>query len=247
MTMPELTSDALRAWTRIESQIAGQAAPALAPPAARARARALVVAAARTTATVAALAALPFLLLVRGSVSLYLHYHVSTWLALGAGAGCTALLVTAYAAWAWRRLTGRVRLRLVARRVALPLVLAYAGYALLFLSSANAKSESVRAYYTTLHPLLRVALSTLVLADRDIVITDLARRPADYSAMRLPVNDGSLHYIQRDGYAHAADVRTVGRGFVKNRLVQVYFWAMGFDTLRHTGTADHLHVELAVR
>jgi len=23
--------------------------------------------------------------------------------------------------------------------------------------------------------------------------------------------------------------------------------AMGFDTLRHVGTADHLHVELAVR
>jgi len=34
---------------------------------------------------------------------------------------------------------------------------------------------------------------------------------------------------------------------VKNRLVQLYFVAMGFDTLRHVGTADHLHVELAVR
>ncbi|HEX4601354.1 MAG TPA: hypothetical protein VH116_08170 [Gemmatimonadales bacterium] len=241
--MPELKLDAFRAWTRIESQIAGRTAPAAAPS----KGRALVLAGARATATVALLIALPFLLLVRVSLFLYLHRHVPTWLALAAGAGCTALLVTGYAAWGWRRLTGRLRLRLVARRVALPLVLAYAGYALLFLSSANAKSERVRAYYTTLHPLLRVALSTLVLADRDIVITDLARRPEDYRAMGLPVNDGSLHYIQQDGYAHAADLRTAGRGLVKNRLVQLYFWAMGFDTLRHTGTADHLHVELAVR
>ncbi|HEX4573630.1 MAG TPA: hypothetical protein VH158_00765 [Gemmatimonadales bacterium] len=243
MAMPGLALDAFRAWTRIESQITGQGAPAVA----HGKGRALVVAVARATATVALLVALPFLLLVRVSLFLYLHRHVPTWLALAAGAACTTLLVTAYAAWVWRRLTGRVRLRLVARRVALPLVLAYAGYALLFVSSANAKSERVRAYYTTLHPLLRLALSTLVLADRDIVITDLARRPADYRAMGLPVNDGSLHYVQQDGYAHAADLRTVGRGLVKNRLVQLYFWAMGFDTLRHTGTADHLHVELAVR
>jgi hypothetical protein len=26
--------------------------------------------------------------------------------------------------------------------------------------------------------------------------------------------------------------------------VQFYFWLMGFDTRRHVGTADHLHVEL---
>jgi len=39
-------------------------------------------------------------------------------------------------------------------------------------------------------------------------------------------------------------LRTTGRGFIKNRGVQVYFWLMGFDTRRHVGTADHLHVEL---
>jgi len=33
---------------------------------------------------------------------------------------------------------------------------------------------------------------------------------------------------------------------VKNRLVQLYFWCLGFGTLRHVGTADHLHVELPV-
>ena len=65
--------------------------------------------------------------------------------------------------------------------------------------------------------------------------------------MGLSANDGSLHYRQHDGYTHAADLRTVGRGAVQNRLVQLYFWSMGFGTLRHAGTADHLHVELRVR
>ena len=126
-------------------------------------------------------------------------------------------------------------------------MVAYCAYALVYLSATNAKSEQVRAYYRSLHPLLRVALSTLVLADRDVVITDLARRPEDYATMGLPRHDGTLHYVQRDGYAHAADLRTAGRGMVRNRLVQLYFWSMGFNTLRHVGTADHLHVELPVR
>ncbi|HEV2749308.1 MAG TPA: hypothetical protein VGV12_02165, partial [Gemmatimonadales bacterium] len=141
----------------------------------------------------------------------------------------------------------RVRLALVGRRIALPFVVAYCLYALVYLSTANAKSERVRAYYASLHPLLRVGLSTLIVLDREAVITDLARRPQDYRAMGLPPNDGSLHFVQRDGYTHAADLRTTGRGLVKNRLVQLYLWSVGFRTLRHSGTSDHLHVELPVR
>ena len=192
------------------------------------------------------MALLPFLVLVRVAVFLYEREGYSTVLALAGGAACTAAIVTAYAAWAWHRITGRVQLGLIARRFAFPPVVAYCGYALIYLSSGNAKSESVRAYYASLHPLLRVALSTLILIDGDAVITDLARRREDYSTMGLPPSDGSLHYVQRDGYAHAADLRTAGRGMVKNRLVQLYFWSMGFGTLRHTGTSDHLHVELPV-
>jgi len=178
---------------------------------------------------------------------LYQRGGYPTALALAGSVACTTLVVTAYAAWAWHRLTGRVRLPLVARRVALPLVVAYSAYALVYLSAGNAKSPQVRAYYASLHPLLRVALSTVILADRDLMVTDLARRPADYQTMGLPANDGSLHYVQADGYVHAIDLRTAGRSFVKNRLVQAYFWCMGFATLRHVGTADHLHVELPVR
>ena len=120
-------------------------------------------------------------------------------------------------------------------------------HALIYFSSANAKSQRVRAYYASLHPLLRLALSTLILADRDLVVTDLVRGPDAYAAMGLTPNDGSLHYFQRDGYAQAVDLRTAGRGVLKNRLVQAYFWSMGFATLRHVDTGDHLHVELSVR
>jgi len=201
----------------------------------------------RLAAKALAVALLPFLVLVKVAVYLYSHQGYSTVLALASGTACTAALVTAYAAWLWHRFTGRVRLALVARRFALPLVVAYCGYALIYLSSANVKSDRVRAYYASLHPLLRVALSTLILADRELVITDLARGPNDYATMGLVPNDGSLHYVQRDGYAHAADLRTAGRGELENRLVQAYFWSMGFATLRHNGTSDHLHVELPVR
>jgi len=190
---------------------------------------------------------LPFLVLVKVAVFLYSHQGYSTVLALASGTACTAALVTAYAAWVWHRFTGRVRLGLVARRFALPLVVAYCGYGLIYLSSANAKSERVRAYYGSLHPLLRVALSTLIFVDRDVVVTDLARGPEDYAAMGLAPNDGSLHYVQRDGYTHAADLRTASRSELKNVLVRVYFWSMGFATLRHVGTGDHLHVELPLR
>ncbi|HYS59416.1 MAG TPA: hypothetical protein VEM27_02405, partial [Gemmatimonadales bacterium] len=192
-------------------------------------------------------AVLPFLALVRVAVFLYEYEGWPTAFALTGGIACTAAVVTAYGAWAWHRLTGQVRLALVGRRIALPFVVAYSIYALVYLSSANAKSDRVRAYYASLHPLLRVGLSTLIVFDGDAVITDLARRPEDYKTMGLPPNDGSLHLVQRDGYAHAADLRTGGRGFLRNRLVQLYLWGLGFSTLRHTGTSDHLHVELPVR
>src|SRR2546428_6354386 len=65
--------------------------------------------------------------------------------------------------------------------------------------------------------------------------------------MGLATNHASPHYRQRDGYGHAADLRTAGRGEARNRLVQLYFWIMGFGTLRHVGTADQPHVQLPGR
>src|SRR2546430_1306453 len=149
------------------------------------------------------LAGPPLFLLVRGWVFLYLHSGYGRWLALAGGAGCTLLVVTAYAAWVSHRLTGRVNVLVLVRRVALPLVLAYCGYALIYLSSGNAKSDQVRAYYGSLHPLLRVVLSTWILVDKDILITDLARRRTDDAALGIGPNGRALHYVQGDRYVQA--------------------------------------------
>ena len=240
MALLRLQSTALREWDRLASALENvRREPRRLGP--------WVVQIVRFAAKVVLVALLPFFALVRVAVFLYQREGWPTAFALAGGIACTMAVVTAYGAWVWHRLTGRIRVALVARRVALPFVVAYCVYALVYLSSANAKSEQVRAYYASLHPLLRVGLSTLIVFDRDAVITDLARRPGDYTTMGLPPNDGSLHLVQKDGYAHAADLRTGGRGFLRNRLVQLYLWELGFGTLRHTGTSDHLHVELPAR
>jgi len=204
--------------------------------------RAVLIAALR----VAVILLLPFIVLVRSSVFLYTRRGAPTWLALLGGAALTLLVVTVYAAWLSHRLSGRARVGAMAKWVAGPLVISYCAYALLYLSALHAKSPVVQAEYRAVHPLLRIAVATLTLADRGLVITDLERVPADYPAMGLPVYDGSLHYVQADGWAHAMDLRTSGRGMIANALRQLYFAAMGFGTLRHVGTADHLHVELSL-
>jgi hypothetical protein len=191
-----------------------------------------------------AIVALPFVVLVRSAVFFYINGRVPAWLAILTAALLTMGVVTAYASWLSHQVTGRRRVLQLAKWVALPLVVFYCGYALLYVSRVNAKAEPVRAYYTSVHPLLRLALSTWILVDKDIVVTDTRRAREDYPKMKLPVNESSLHYRQGDGWVHAVDLRTSGRGWLRSRLVEVYFWAMGFGTLRHVGTADHLHVDL---
>lgn len=190
---------------------------------------------------------LPFYALVRGSVYLHEHEGFPAWLALTAGTLLTFVIVAGYTARLLRHATGGHRFRFAALWVALPVVTFYVVSALVYVSSMNVKSPEVRAYYRSVHPLLRVALATVILVDRRAVITDLGRTPADYARMRLPVNETTLHYRQKDGYVHAVDLRTHGRGFARNGLLRLYFWTMGFDTIRHVGTADHLHVSLPVR
>ena len=196
-------------------------------------------------AKIAAFVALPFVVLIGGAVWLYRVQAIPTWLALATSGILAAGLLTAYGAWICQRLTGKARLRFVFTTLALPLIVFYCGYTLLYLSSVNAKTEDVRQYYTTVHPLLRVALSTAVLFDRDIVVTDTRREVDDYARMGLPALDNSLHFPQPSGYVHAVDLRTVGRAPWKNWTMVAYFRLLGFRTLRHVGTADHLHVSLA--
>ena len=96
--------------------------------------------------------------------------------------------------------------------LAVPMVFTWCVYAAFDLSRVNVKSNAVQAYYSTLNPILRVALSTIVLVDPDRVVTDMGRVRADYHRMGLPVNDRTKHYRQPDGWVHAVDLRTRGRG-----------------------------------
>jgi hypothetical protein len=192
------------------------------------------------------LAVLPFVVLVRGSVYFYEERGWPAWLAVVAAGSATLMLVALYGLWLTRRISGQARFSGVVTWVAFPLVLGYCSHALAYVSKSNASADGVRTEYRATHPLLRLALSTLILAKPDLLITDLARVPADYPRMGLPVNDRTLHYRQRDGWAHAVDLQTNGRGEIVSRFVEIYFRVMGFRTLRHVGTADHLHVELPV-
>ena len=190
--------------------------------------------------------ALPFFVYVRASVYFYEH-GATPWLAVFGSMLLTMGVVALYGAWLSRRFHGRARIALLVRWVGVPIAAAWCVYAAFYLASVNAKSDEVHGYYSTVHPILRVALSTVILLDPDLVITDMGRVSTDYGRMRLPVNDRTKHYVQPDGWVHAVDLRTRERGEIENRSVQFYFWLMGFSTLRHVGTADHLHVQLGPR
>ena len=187
---------------------------------------------------------LPFFALVRVGVFAYQQYQLATWPALGAGVAATALLLLVYAWAVGRKLGAGKGVRKLLSRGAVGVCIAYTAYALLYVASSNVKTEELRSEYSALHPLLRVASSTITLVDRDAVITDLSRTAEDYFLMGLSVNEASLHFRQPDGFVHALDLRTIGRAEWKNRAVELYYWAMGFHSRRHVGTADHLHVSL---
>jgi hypothetical protein len=195
---------------------------------------------------VSVVVALPLVVYVRSSVYLYSN-GVSPWVAVIFAALLTVGIVALYAALLSRRFSGRARASRMARWVAMPIAAAWCGYTVLYLARVNAKSDEVRGYYSAVNPVLRVALGTAILMDSDIVVTDMRRVPEDYARMGLPRFDRTLHYRQKNGWVHAVDLRTEGRGEIANRALQLYFWSMGFGTLRHVGTADHLHVQLPLR
>jgi hypothetical protein len=190
------------------------------------------------------LATAPFVLLIRGGVFAYREWGLGTWPALLLSAAASALLLGGYAWWATHRLGARRRLRRIVPRIAAGVGIAYVAYALVFIASENVKSEDVQAGYGQVHPLLRIAASSLILVDPGSVITDAARTREDYFLMGLPPAEASLHFAQETGYVHALDLRTRDRPEWRNRAVELGFWALGFHSLRHVGTADHLHLSL---
>jgi len=191
------------------------------------------------------IAILPFVALIRGAVFLHENYELFSWLALLGGALLSAIVLVIYFSFIQHKITKR-GIGSVRRKygLALVIVLAYCLPAVLFLSAANAKHTHVKEEFTSLHPILRLGVSTVIFIDNDLLITDAKRQPEDYKKMGLKTKSNSLHYKQSDGYAHAVDIRVNGRSSLRNFLLKTYFNAMGFNTLRHVGTADHLHVSL---
>ena len=115
---------------------------------------------------------------------------------------------------------------------------------MLYISGKNVKSTEIAREYTSLHPILRLGVTTILLVDKNLVVTDANRTPEDYRRMGLDDKSQSLHYRQKDGYTHAIDIRTNGRSGIRNFLLKIYFRAMGFNVMRHGGTGDHLHISL---
>ena len=190
------------------------------------------------------LAVLPFMLLIRGGVFAHHQWGLAPWLALAISATATTLLLALYALRASRRIGAGKGLTMAMTRAATLLAGAYVVYSVMFVAGGNVKSGEVRAEYTALHPLLRLGASALILMDSDAVITDAGRTPDFYRRMGLPPNEASLHFEQESGFVHALDLRTIGRPDWRNRAAEMAFRAMGFHSLRHVGTADHLHVSL---
>jgi len=192
------------------------------------------------------LSLLPFLVLIRTSLFVYLEYGFNGWIALGVGVAATILLLFIYAAFVMYRIQQKSRVHKYIRRGIVFLVLAYCSYGLLYFSGVNAKNAEIESYYRSLHPILRVSLATTLLVDDELVVTDMQRQPEDYIAMGLPVRQESMHYLQDSGFVHAIDLRTRNRPDWKNWLTQGAFHILGLKTLRHVGTADHLHISLPV-
>ena len=186
----------------------------------------------------------PFFLLIRFSVYLNLHYGLGAWTSLTGGILATIFLLCVYLLLVSFKVANKKLLIKIGGIGIGTMVLGYCLFSLFYLSSVNAKSSDVKEVYRSMHPILRVAVSTVTLAENDLVITDIERFQEDYAAMGQPVNQTSLHYRQESGYVHAVDIRTIGHGFIRNALLRGSLEIMGFRTIRHVGTADHLHVEL---
>ena len=183
---------------------------------------------------------LPLVMLMRGAF--YMAY-LGPWLALVASASAVLLVLILYATIVrvWLGVSLSVKALRAKAVVSTILLFSYLSYALIHIPEVNVKTGEERVEYTALHPFLRIAVGTWILVDTDLLVTDIARNHGE-----LPETSSvrSLHHTQPDGYVHAVDLRTLGRMEIRNRLVEVYFRLMGFSTLRHVGTADHLHVSV---
>ncbi len=192
----------------------------------------------------AMLIVLPFIVLMKGLLMSY-EYGLSTAASLGIGTLATFIVLLVYLQVIDRVMRRRFIFTLKAKLiVSSAIVFSFVLYAMFVLNAANVKNRTVAGEYADLHPILRIGISTCTLLDPGLVITDMSRSIKDYKKMRVRAYRRSLHFAQKDGFVHAVDLRTKRRSKYRNWVTQTLFKLMGFGTIRHVGSADHLHVEL---
>jgi hypothetical protein len=190
---------------------------------------------------------LPFIVLIRGAVYFNTSLEFGIWPSLAGGVVVTTILLFIYMTFIYGRFTGKVGDKNNLKRrllFAFLIVLGFALHAMIFISNDNIKSPEIKEEYSQLHPFLRLGIGTILKIDSKLVVTDGQRSPEDYKKMGLENRKQSLHYKQEDGFTYAIDLRTNDRSEWRNQAIAIYFGAMGFNVLRHVGTADHLHISM---
>ena len=171
----------------------------------------------------------------------------SPWFSVMGGIALTSLVLMIYFTILSGKISGKIGSpRSLKNRwiIICVFIMGFAVHGLFYFSSENAKQSKVQKEFVSLHPILRIGVSTLIWFDKELVMTDSKRAPEDYKKMGLKTAKHSLHYPQKDSYVYAMDLRTNNRAEWQNQLTQLYFRIMGFNTLRHGGTGDHLHISL---
>ncbi|MBO6794072.1 MAG: hypothetical protein JJ895_09180 [Balneolaceae bacterium] len=187
---------------------------------------------------------LPFFILIRTAVHLNISEQWNAWGALLGGTGVCILFLSLLFFFVFRKVKNKKLMAKLCVSSISMLVGGFIIYGLLYLNSVNAKSDEIRDVYRSLHPILRVAVTSTTLADNELVITDISRTQDDYIAMGLTPLQSSMHYEQETGFVHAIDLRTIGHSEIRNVSLEWGLNLLGFKTIRHVGTADHLHVAL---
>lgn len=187
---------------------------------------------------------IPFFILIKTAVYLNLSQDWNGWMSLLGGIGAATSFLGVYVIILFRKVKNKKLLAQFGFGGVAALVGGFCIYGLMYLSSVNAKTDNVREVYRSLHPILRVSVAAVTLAENDLVITDIKRTREDYISWGLTPHQSSLHYQQEDGFVHAVDLRTKGHSEFRNKTLEFALKAMGLQIIRHVGTADHLHVAL---
>ena len=185
-----------------------------------------------------------FAILVRGSVFSYDTWAFGASLSLVSAVLMTVplLLLGARVIIRGRGIVRRFQLMLI--RGAIMIAFIYIGYAVLYVASTNAVPDEIREEYQTIHPLLRLAASPVIVFDPSAFRHPDGSVLEDYRLMGLSANEANLHFVQKDDLIHSLDLVTDNRSEWRNRAIELGFWALGFHSLRHRGVGDHLHVSL---